>query len=191
MLLATPIEVEEEFRHRTTYPMDAKTGQGDADVQFAFAAHRARNRKQVANNGATAVCKRDLAFFVQRRAGPVSYWCCPECLDDDSAYLGVKLVCGVLDTAMKPDYAQDGAILQVNLRAWQDGGGVRRSPPLQEVRVGKLADLHEAEMFITQYHSVQAERMWPPLAKVTAFIAPDSNLDENGRRQIQRNFRSL
>lgn len=40
-LLATPIEIEEEFRHRETFPLDAKTGQGDADVQFAFAAHRA------------------------------------------------------------------------------------------------------------------------------------------------------
>jgi CO/xanthine dehydrogenase Mo-binding subunit len=40
-LLATPIEVEREFRHRETFPMDRETGQGDADVQFAFAAHRA------------------------------------------------------------------------------------------------------------------------------------------------------
>ena len=41
VLLATPIEVEEVFRHRETFPMDPETGQGDADVQFAFAAHRA------------------------------------------------------------------------------------------------------------------------------------------------------
>lgn len=40
-LLDTPIEVESEYRHRQTYPLDPKTGQGDADVQFAFAAHRA------------------------------------------------------------------------------------------------------------------------------------------------------
>ncbi len=40
-LLATPIEVEREFRHRETFPMDPQTGQGNADVQFAFAAHRA------------------------------------------------------------------------------------------------------------------------------------------------------
>lgn len=40
-LLDEPIVVEEEFRHRETFPMDPKTGQGDADVQFAFAAHRA------------------------------------------------------------------------------------------------------------------------------------------------------
>jgi CO/xanthine dehydrogenase Mo-binding subunit len=41
VLLATPIEVEREFRHRETFPMDPERGQGDADVQFAFAAHRA------------------------------------------------------------------------------------------------------------------------------------------------------
>lgn len=41
VLLAAPIEFEREYRHRETFPMDAKTGQGDADVQFAFAAHRA------------------------------------------------------------------------------------------------------------------------------------------------------
>lgn len=41
VLLATPIEVEREYRHRETFPMDDETGQGDADVQFAFAAHRA------------------------------------------------------------------------------------------------------------------------------------------------------
>lgn len=41
VLLAEPIVVEEEFRHRETFPMDPRTGQGDADVQFAFAAHRA------------------------------------------------------------------------------------------------------------------------------------------------------
>jgi xanthine dehydrogenase D subunit len=40
-LLATPIEIEREFRHRQTFPMDPERGQGDADVQFAFAAHRA------------------------------------------------------------------------------------------------------------------------------------------------------
>jgi CO/xanthine dehydrogenase Mo-binding subunit len=41
VLLASPIEVEEVYRHRQTFPMDSQTGQGDADVQFAFAAHRA------------------------------------------------------------------------------------------------------------------------------------------------------
>lgn len=41
VLLATPIEVTREFRHRETFPLDPTTGQGDADVQFAFAAHRA------------------------------------------------------------------------------------------------------------------------------------------------------
>jgi xanthine dehydrogenase D subunit len=41
VLLTTPIEVEREYRHRETFPMDDETGQGDADVQFAFAAHRA------------------------------------------------------------------------------------------------------------------------------------------------------
>ncbi|MCW2926355.1 MAG: xanthine dehydrogenase, molybdenum binding subunit apoprotein [Thermoleophilia bacterium] len=40
-LLSTPIEVEREFRHKRTFPLDPETGQGDADVQFAFAAHRA------------------------------------------------------------------------------------------------------------------------------------------------------
>ncbi len=41
VLLDEPISVEEEYRHRETFPLDPKTGQGDADVQFAFAAHRA------------------------------------------------------------------------------------------------------------------------------------------------------
>ena len=35
------IEETREFRHRKTYPMDPDTGQGDAHVAFAFAAHRA------------------------------------------------------------------------------------------------------------------------------------------------------
>lgn len=155
----------------------------------AFAAHRDRNRERVAKDGATAVCKNDLAFFTQRRAGPVSYWCCPECLDDDSTYTGVKTVRGVLDTALISDYAQEGSTLLVNLRAWQGSRGVLPTPPLQEVTIGKLADPHEAEMFITQYLNVQAERKWSSLGKVTAVIAPDSNLDENGRRQVQRNLR--
>lgn len=155
----------------------------------AFAAHRDRNRDRVGKDGATAVCKNDLAFFAQRRAGPVSYWCCPECLDDDSAYTGVKTVRGVLDTALTSDYAQEGSTLLVNLRAWQGSRGVLPTPPLQEVTIGKLADPHEAEMFITQYLNVQAERKWSSLSKVTAVIAPDSNLDENGRRQVQRNLR--
>jgi xanthine dehydrogenase D subunit len=41
VLLGEPISVEAEYRHRQTFPLDPKTGQGDADVQFAFAAHRA------------------------------------------------------------------------------------------------------------------------------------------------------
>ncbi len=155
----------------------------------AFAAHRDRNRDRLGKDGATAVCKDDLAFFTQHRAGPVSFWCCPECLDDNSAYTGVKTVRGVLDTALTSDYAQEGSTLLVNLRAWQGSRGVLPTPPLQEVKIGTLADPHEAEMFITQYLNVQAARKWSSLGKVTAVIAPDSNLDENGRRQVQRNLR--
>jgi xanthine dehydrogenase D subunit len=35
------IEETVEWRHRPTYPLDPVTGQGDAHVQYAFAAHRA------------------------------------------------------------------------------------------------------------------------------------------------------
>lgn len=35
------VEETREYRHRPTYPIDPLTGQGDAHVQFAFAAHRA------------------------------------------------------------------------------------------------------------------------------------------------------
>jgi xanthine dehydrogenase D subunit len=36
-----PAEVTVTWRHRPTSPLDPKTGQGDAHVQYAFAAHRA------------------------------------------------------------------------------------------------------------------------------------------------------
>ena len=36
-----PIEETVEWRHRPTHPLDPVTGQGDAHVQYAFAAHRA------------------------------------------------------------------------------------------------------------------------------------------------------
>jgi CO/xanthine dehydrogenase Mo-binding subunit len=36
-----PIEETVEWRHRPTHPLDPHTGQGDAHVQYAFAAHRA------------------------------------------------------------------------------------------------------------------------------------------------------
>jgi xanthine dehydrogenase D subunit len=36
-----PIEQTTEYRHRPTSPLDPETGQGDAHVQYAFAAHRA------------------------------------------------------------------------------------------------------------------------------------------------------
>jgi xanthine dehydrogenase D subunit len=36
-----PIERTVQWRHRPTYPLDPQTGQGDAHVQYAFAAHRA------------------------------------------------------------------------------------------------------------------------------------------------------
>ncbi|MCW6010003.1 molybdopterin-dependent oxidoreductase [Micromonospora sp. CPCC 205371] len=36
-----PIEKTVEWRHRPTYPLDPVTGQGNAHVQYAFAAHRA------------------------------------------------------------------------------------------------------------------------------------------------------
>ncbi|MGH2736515.1 MAG: xanthine dehydrogenase subunit D [Actinomycetota bacterium] len=36
-----PIEATREYRHRKTFPLDPETGQGDAHVSFAFAAHRA------------------------------------------------------------------------------------------------------------------------------------------------------
>ena len=35
------IEETREYRHRQTHPLDAKTGQADAHMQYAFAAHRA------------------------------------------------------------------------------------------------------------------------------------------------------
>jgi xanthine dehydrogenase D subunit len=40
-LLAEPVEVTVTWRHRPTSPLDPRTGQGDAHVQYAFAAHRA------------------------------------------------------------------------------------------------------------------------------------------------------
>jgi xanthine dehydrogenase D subunit len=40
-LLAEPAEVTATWRHRPTSPLDPQTGQGDAHVQYAFAAHRA------------------------------------------------------------------------------------------------------------------------------------------------------
>jgi OHCU decarboxylase len=36
-----PVEETRVFRHRRTFPLDPETGQGDAHVAFAFAAHRA------------------------------------------------------------------------------------------------------------------------------------------------------
>ncbi|WP_130337646.1 xanthine dehydrogenase subunit D [Micromonospora kangleipakensis] len=36
-----PIEETVQWRHRPTHPLDPQTGQGDAHVQYAFAAHRA------------------------------------------------------------------------------------------------------------------------------------------------------
>ena len=36
-----PIEVEVRHEHRPTFPLDPETGQGDADVSWMFAAHRA------------------------------------------------------------------------------------------------------------------------------------------------------
>lgn len=36
-----PLEAEVEHHHRPTFPMDPETGQGDTDVSWVFAAHRA------------------------------------------------------------------------------------------------------------------------------------------------------
>jgi xanthine dehydrogenase D subunit len=36
-----PVEATRVYRHRPTSPLDPRTGQGDAHVQYAFAAHRA------------------------------------------------------------------------------------------------------------------------------------------------------
>jgi CO/xanthine dehydrogenase Mo-binding subunit len=41
LLGSDSIEETRVYRHRKTYPMDPETGQGDAHVAFAFAAHRA------------------------------------------------------------------------------------------------------------------------------------------------------
>jgi xanthine dehydrogenase D subunit len=40
-LLAEPAEATVTWRHRATHPLDPETGQGQAHVQYAFAAHRA------------------------------------------------------------------------------------------------------------------------------------------------------
>ncbi|WP_238016599.1 xanthine dehydrogenase subunit D [Dactylosporangium sp. AC04546] len=41
VLAGEPVERTVEWRHRPTSPLDPATGQGDAHVQYAFAAHRA------------------------------------------------------------------------------------------------------------------------------------------------------
>ncbi|MGW0559279.1 molybdopterin cofactor-binding domain-containing protein [Streptomyces sp. NPDC003016] len=41
LLAEGPVEVEYEYGHRRTYPVDPERGQGDAHIAFAFAAHRA------------------------------------------------------------------------------------------------------------------------------------------------------
>jgi hypothetical protein len=156
----------------------------------AFAYHRDRNRKRVNKDGRTTVCRNDLAFFVPEQAGPVAFWWCPECHDDNDVYWGVKTVRGILDTAMKSRYEQQDSVLRINLRAWQEAQSPLASPPLDEVIVGKLGDSHEVEMFITQYHSVQAQWKWPSLGKVKCTVLPDTNLDEHSRRQVQNNLRA-
>jgi CO/xanthine dehydrogenase Mo-binding subunit len=40
-LASGPVDETAVYRHRPTHPLDAETGQGDAHVQYAFAAHRA------------------------------------------------------------------------------------------------------------------------------------------------------
>jgi len=41
LLGATAVEETRTYRHRPTFPLDPETGQGQAHVAFAFAAHRA------------------------------------------------------------------------------------------------------------------------------------------------------
>src|SRR5439155_1614973 len=41
LLADGPVEETVEWRHRPTFPLDPATGQGNAHVQYAFAAHRA------------------------------------------------------------------------------------------------------------------------------------------------------
>lgn len=41
LLAGQAVEATREFHHRPTQPLDPQTGQGDAHVQYAFAAHRA------------------------------------------------------------------------------------------------------------------------------------------------------
>jgi len=157
----------------------------------AFAYHRRRNQMQVAGEGKHAVCKRDLEYFVPQQAGPVKFWWCPVCQDDDQVYTRVRSIQGVLDTAMSVPHEQQGHVLRINLLDWRRNGFTPPPLSMQEVLIGKLDNPHEVEWFITQYQTVQhQQRNWLPLHRIRPVITPQANIDEHTRRQIQDNMMS-
>jgi xanthine dehydrogenase D subunit len=70
-LLAAPIDEEREYHHRPTQPLDPRTGQGDANVQYAFCAHRAVVDVDV-ELGIVKVVALDAAQDVGRALNPLS-----------------------------------------------------------------------------------------------------------------------
>ncbi|UWZ40320.1 xanthine dehydrogenase subunit D [Dactylosporangium roseum] len=68
-----PIERTVEWRHRPTFPLDPRTGQGDAHVQYAFAAHRATVDVDV-ELGLVRVVEIATAQDVGRALHPQSVW---------------------------------------------------------------------------------------------------------------------
>lgn len=158
----------------------------------AFARHRRRNQLQIAEDGRHAVCKRDLEYFVQQQAGPVRFWWCPVCQDDDQVYTRVRTVQGVLDTEMSVRHEQKGYVLRINLLDWRRNEHVPPPLKMHEVLIGELDNPHEVEWFILQYRTLQPnQRNWPPLHRIRAVITPRTDIDEHTRRQIQDNMLSV
>ena len=160
-------------------------------LREAFARHKRRNQKQVDQSGKTAVCREHLQRFVKQTAGPIQYWCCPVCNNDHDLYTHIEVIRGVIDADMTKACEQQGKALHLNVRSWQNGADTPMSSPLEEVLVRRLDDPHEIEVFITQYQHIAPERNWPPLNRLPCYVAGNSNISENTRRQIASNFRKV
>jgi hypothetical protein len=149
-----------------------------------------RNRRKIARDGSHAICRRDRVYFRRSHAGLLPFWWCPECHDDDDAWLGVHWLRGVMDTGLNDPYKQDGHMLLINLRTWlaKDHVPARALLP-QDVHIVKVADTHEPEVLIVHYNnSLQRVLKWPKLAQLACVVEADARIEELTLRQMRHTF---
>ncbi len=154
--------------------------------------HARRNRGQVSGDPWATVCREHLLRFETKTVKrsyfrKLSYHFCPACGEDNQTYNGVECLTLLLDRSADVTPQMQGSALMISGILWLLDGGKQTPPVFDAIVIGQVQplDIEEFILHYVQYTDGAPSAHHKPLARVTARIARDSNIELGQRRMLE------